>query len=514
MRSYVTLFTISLLLAFALTPIVRRRAIAWGAIDVPDSGRRIHSRPTPRLGGIAIFVAFLLTLACVPLLDNLVGESFRANLPKLAALLIPATLMFFVGVYDDFRSLSAPQKIVAQVAAAAILYSLGIRIDALSSPFGGTWLVPGLLAFPLTALWIVLITNAFNLIDGIDGLAAGASVFALLSILVFSIAQGNPEISLVAVVLVGAVIGFLRYNFNPATIFLGDSGSLFLGFMAAALSIAGSQKGSTIIAIAIPLVSFGLPVVEAGLSLIRRFLGGDSLLAGDGGHIHHMLLRRGMTQRQAVILLYGVCAVFSLFGLMLLNPQRNLAALIFFVLGVGIVFGVQHLQYTEFSVLGTQIRDGVRRRRRALTVNVKVRRTSATLAAAQTPEQFFAALEAVQATEEFDAVVLEVGADPGALEPFTARFRRWSKDASRRIVWVWQRDETPLAEILDSDEFWTLRVPLSSTRGDMLGAIVFYRRLDDEEPMIDLRHICGPLQRELAAALERLTEHNAVGPSR
>src|SRR5215813_9724713 len=182
----------------------------------------------------------------------------------------------------------------------------------------------------------------------IVGLAAGASVFALISILVFSVAQGNPEISLIAVVLVGSVMGFLRYNFNPATIFLGDSGSLFLGFMAAALSLAGSQKGSTIIAIAIPLVSFGLPVIEVGLSLARRFLGGRPLFRGDRGHIHHMLLQRGLTQRQAVILLYAVCAVFSLFGLMLINPKRELAALILFVLGVGVVFGVQRLRYVEF----------------------------------------------------------------------------------------------------------------------------------------------------------------------
>lgn len=509
MLSYVTLFSISLLLAFLLTPMVRRRAIAWGAIDVPDSGRRIHLRPTPRLGGVAIYLAFILTLGCVPLLGNLVSASFRENLPRLAALFFPATLIFFVGIYDDFKGMTAPQKIVAQVAAAGILYALGIRIDVLSLPFGGTWHVPVLLAFPLTALWIVVITNAFNLIDGIDGLAAGASVFALFSILVFSIAQGNPEISLIAIVLVGALIGFLRYNFNPATIFLGDSGSLFLGFMAAALSIAGSQKGSTIIAIAIPLVSFGLPVVEAGLSLVRRFLGGDSLLAGDGGHIHHMLLRRGLTQRQVVILLYGVCAMFSLFGLMLLNPQRNLAALIFFVIGVGIVFGVQHLRYTEFSVLGNQIRDGMRRQRRALSVNVKMRRTSGTLATAQTPEQFFAALDAMQATEEFDAVLLEVSVDAGALEPYAARYRRWSDD-TRCVVWVWERGETPPGDILDSDQVWTLRVPLSSTRGGMLGSVVFYRRLDDEEPTIDLRHICGPLQRELGAALERMTEHDVV----
>jgi UDP-GlcNAc:undecaprenyl-phosphate GlcNAc-1-phosphate transferase len=265
MRSYVILFTSSLLLSLVLTPFVRRKAIEWGAIDLPDNGRRIHLRPTPRLGGVAIYLSFILTLLAVPLLGNLVSTSFRENLPKLAALMIPATLIFFFGIYDDFKGTTATQKIIAQIAAAGIIYALGLRIDSLSSPFGGTWHLPALLSFPLTALWIVIVTNAFNLIDGIDGLAAGASVFALLSILVFSIAQGNPEISLISVVLVGAVIGFLRYNFNPATIFLGDSGSLFLGFMAAALSLAVTQNGTPIIASPSPLVSNGLQVVEAGL---------------------------------------------------------------------------------------------------------------------------------------------------------------------------------------------------------------------------------------------------------
>ncbi len=505
MRSYVILFSISLLLTVLLTPFVRRKAIAWGAIDLPDSGRRIHLRPTPRLGGIAIYIAFILTLLCVPLLGNLVSESFRTNLPRLGALLIPATCVFLFGIWDDFKGSSAPQKIIAQAVAAAMLYAFGFRIDALSSPFGGTWELHAALSFPLTILWVVGITNAFNLIDGIDGLAAGASVFALLSILVFSIAQGNPEISLIAVVLVGSVMGFLRFNFNPATIFLGDSGSLFLGFMAAALSIAGSQKGSTIIAIAIPLVSFGLPVVEAGLSLVRRFLGGDSLLAGDRGHIHHMLLRRGLSQRQVVILLYAICAMFSLFGLMLLDPQRDIAALIFFVLGVGVLFGVQHLRYAEFSELGSQIREGVRRRRRSMAVNVRVRRTTADLVSVRNTEQFFTTLEEMLATREFDCVLLEVNRVAPIFDSYIARFKGLSSERdNRRIVWAWERGDTALAKILSSDQFWTLRVPLTGLRGEALGAVVFYRYLFDGDPAVDLKSLCGPLQRELGAALERL----------
>ena len=507
MRSYVILFSISVVFSFVLTPFVRRWAIKWGAIDLPDNGRRIHRQPTPRLGGIAIYISFLLTLLCVPLLGNMVSDSFRSNLPRFAALIIPATFMFAFGIWDDFKGSTAQQKIIAQVVAAAMIYALGFRIDSLSSPFGGTWHLAPIISFPLTALWVVTITNAFNLIDGVDGLAAGASVFALFSILFFSIAQGNPEISLIAVVLVGAVIGFLRYNFNPATIFLGDSGSLFLGFVAAALSLAGSQKGSTLIAVAIPLVSFGLPVVEAGLSLVRRFLGGDSLLAGDRGHIHHMLLRRGLTQRQVVIVLYAVCALFTLFGLMLLNPQRSLAALIFFILGVGILFGVQHLRYAEFSELGSQIRRGVLRHRRAMAVNVRVRRTTADLGSARNIEQFLAALDDMLEDNEFDCALLEVGRiSPAFLTPAERYAHLNNPDGSAQVIWAWETQDVPLSRVVNSREFWSLKVPLSARDGSALGSLIFYRILSDDEALVDLRNICGPLQRELASALERLMD--------
>lgn len=481
MRSYVTLFTLSFLTALLLTPLVRARAIRWGAVDLPDDDRRIHTQPTPRLGGVAIYLAFLLTLACVPFLGNLVGASFRSNLPKLAALLLPATLVFLFGVYDDFRGAAAPSKLLFQLIAAVAVYFSGYGIENLSSPFGGWWHLPAPVSFGLTALWIIGITNAFNLIDGIDGLAAGASVFALLSILIFSIAQGNPEVSLLAVILIGAVLGFLRYNFNPATIFLGDSGSLFLGFMAAVLSLVGSQKGSTIVAIAIPLVAFGLPVTEAGLSIVRRFLRGQPIFAGDRGHIHHRLLARGFNQRQAVIVLYGVSALFALFALMLLNPQRSLAALVFFVLGVGVLFGVQHLRYAEFSELGSQLRQ-LNARRRAFAANVRLRQMSDELNTVQSFNQLFAALDGLSETLEFDAIQLDAG----------------------QTHWSWRRDGP-----IKLDQCWMLRVPLTNEQGRIFGELTFCSLLKDEVGPVDIGHLSGSLRRELSAALLRLNAQKA-----
>lgn len=533
MRSYITLFMLSFLAALVLTPVVRRKATEWGAIAVPDGiegGRHIHSKPTPRLGGIAIYLAFMASLACVPLMPNMVGDIFRSNLPKLLMLLVPATLIFLFGVYDDFRNVGAPEKLIVQTLAAAIIFAGGFRIENISSPFGGHWHLPLWLSFVLTAIWVIGITNAFNLIDGIDGLAAGASVFALLSILVFSVAQGNPEISQLAIVLIGAVLGFLRFNFNPATIFLGDSGSLFLGFMAATLSLAGSQKGSTIVVIAIPLISFGLPVTEAGLSLARRFVSGQSLLAGDRGHIHHKLLQHGLTQRQAVILLYAVCALFSLFGLMLINPARSLAALVFFVLGVGIVFGVQRLRYAEFAELGNQIKQGVTQRRRSLAVNIKVRRASEDLSKVETSAQLFIALEAMLETNEFDFAILELKSEAPVLsakaheEDTKERagdlaFLPQASDnlventalgTGSRTIWSWKRDSSKPDQAERNFSKWALRVPLTNSVGNEIGAITFHRSLSDHAPTIDLKYLCADFQRELSTAMARLTNEGQI----
>src|SRR5215468_1944040 len=508
MRTYITLFTLSFFTAMLVTPVVRKKASEWGAIAQPDSDRHIHSRPTPRLGGVAIYFAFIATLLCVPFLGNMVSESFRANLLKFVALLAPATFILLFGVYDDFRGAAAPLKLTFQIIAAAMVYAAGFRIENLSTPFGDHLSLPALMSFPATILWILVITNAFNLIDGIDGLAAGASVFALISILVFSVAQGNPEISLIAVVLVGSVMGFLRYNFNPATIFLGDSGSMFLGFLAAVLSLAGSQKGSTIVAIAIPLVSFGLPVTEAGLSLARRFVSGKSLFTGDRGHIHHKLLDRGMTQRQAVILLYAVCALFSLFGLMLLNPRRNLAALIFFVLGVGIVFGVQRLGYAEFSELGNQIRQGVTRRRRALAVNAHVRRTSDRLGAVNNPGELFDALNSMLEVNEFDCALLEINEYETVFESSLASYCRLTNGI---LTWSWTRNEIEIDRVLSSNQYWILRLPLVGGHGETIGSIAFYRNLTNKTPATDIGNLCGTFQRELSAALVRVMGERVRG---
>lgn len=484
MRSYLILFSLSMFLTLALTPLVRRWALRWGAVDMPDGGRRIHARPTPRLGGLAIYLAFLTTLGVAPWLGTLVSQNLLSYWQDVCAVLLVGTLIFALGIYDDFRGANATLKVAVQVLAATLLYVYGFRISGLSSPFGGWWELSALFSFPLTVLWIVGITNAFNLIDGIDGLASGASAFALLSLFLCSLAQEHPEVSLISIILVGAVIGFLRYNFNPATIFLGDSGSLLLGFMAAVLSLVGAQKSPTLIAIAIPLVSFGLPVVEVGISLSRRFVSGAPLFQGDRRHIHHMLLKRGLTQRQAVILLYVICALFTLFGLMLLNPQRNKVALILFVLGVGVVLGVYQLRYTEFDALGSRLRHGVSRRKRSLAASARWLGSIEALRGACSLEQLQALLAELCEKHELAAARLE-------LEP----------DGEN---WNWPNDESFNRQQVLSARCWSLRLPLVGVGGRPLGAFTLYQSLDctasDALPL-NLTQTAELLSRELGARL-------------
>src|SRR5205807_5606771 len=210
------------------------------------------------------------------------------------------------------------------------------------------WLV----GLPLTILWVIWITNAFNLIDGLDGLAAGSALFSTLSTCVVAILLRNKGILFMALVLAGAIAGFLRYNFNPASIFLGDCGSLLIGFLLSAIAIAGSQKSPTVVAVAIPIVSLGLPIVDVTVAVIRRFLSCKRLFDADREHIHHKLLGRGISHRQAVLVLYGVSACFGLLSLFLLSPHGTTVATVLTVVGIGVLIGVRQLRYPEFLELG------------------------------------------------------------------------------------------------------------------------------------------------------------------
>src|SRR5436305_1412390 len=286
---YLITFVICTLLSFILTRRVRNLALARGWASVAISARHIHQSPIPRLGGVAIYIAFICVVALSMAIS--VGFSVDTHLVSKNAFWIlgAATVVFLLGLYDDVYSAPPAIKFLVQGLAAVMLYLGGFGI--FQAPLSGAPLM-GWLSLPLTVVWVLWITNAFNLIDGIDGLAAGSALFSTLAVFVVSLASGNGFVAILSLALAGAIIGFLRFNFNPATIFLGDSGSLFIGFMLSALALAGAQKSSTIVAVAIPIVSFGLPILETLISVLRRFMSGQPVFAADRGHIHHKLLNR------------------------------------------------------------------------------------------------------------------------------------------------------------------------------------------------------------------------------
>ncbi len=304
MYSIAIAFVTALVVTAALTPLVRHFALAAGAVDEPTA-RRVHTRRVPRLGGVAIVVGFMAPLAALFVLRTGFArvELFR-NHTLLAGLLAGAVVMATLGFVDDVSGVGAKRKLLVQTVAACCAYAGGLRIGSLSLPFVGE-VTLGWLSLPATILWIAAVANALNLIDGLDGLAGGVAFFACVTNFVVAYLSHNLMICLFSVALAGAILGFLIYNFNPATIFMGDSGSLFLGYVLATMSLLGSssQKSPTAIAILVPLLALGLPLMDMLLAMMRRFLERRSIFAADRGHLHHRLLDLGLTHRRAVLVL-------------------------------------------------------------------------------------------------------------------------------------------------------------------------------------------------------------------
>ena len=343
MLSYLLAFSGAFLLTLLFTPLVKRLAVRVGAFDHPNEARRVHQAPMPRLGGAAIYAAFVLTWC--------VCTWFEPMWLATGKLLLAATPIFVLGVVDDLRGVSERWKLIVPACCAVLLYYFGWRVTALSLLPGMTFDVPMWLGSVLTVLWLVGLTNGFNLMDGLDGLAVGVSVLALSAVLGCALVLGPPEsvwmTALLTAMLLGALLGFLPYNFNPARIFLGDSGSLMLGFMMAALTLRGTATEAGTVSIVAPVI-LGLPLLEAVVTLLRRRIAGQPLLPGDRGHFHHKLLELGLSQRQAVLRLYGAGLVFAVSGLVLLRAGKLLTIGVLLLLGIGIVWGVRALLYAEF----------------------------------------------------------------------------------------------------------------------------------------------------------------------
>jgi UDP-GlcNAc:undecaprenyl-phosphate GlcNAc-1-phosphate transferase len=511
-NTYFGLFLIATFGSLVITPLIRRLCERFRLLDVPADGRRIHTNAIPRLGGVAIYLSLVVALSTLPMVSNLLTESLRSYGPQIFVVAIPATLVLLLGIYDDLKGTNAKFKFIGLGLIGALFFAMGGRIEALAIPFVGTVQLPAVVSFIITVFWLVAIANAFNLIDGMDGLATGAALFASIVILIVSMAQGNPLMIVASLVLCGALAGFLRYNFNPASIFLGDSGALFIGFLLAALSIIGAQKATTAVAVITPILAFGLPVVDTSVTMVRRVISGRPLFQGDGEHIHHMLLARGWSQRRVVLILYGVCALFGLLAALSTTTSSPQTGFILFVIAVAVMIAVGHLRYHELDELRAGVRRTVGDRRLRVANNIRVRRASLSLSKASNLHDLFDALAVMLEFEEFAYASLQLGvpgrAETNELALKAAGQRRPIQNAqflNGRIWWKWERAGANGDAIVGSSRYWCLRLPLSSGT-TILGWLNLYRPFDGPPLLLDTNYLSGLLRKDLGEAAQRILQ--------
>lgn len=340
---------VGIIISFAATPAAKWFANKVGAIDVPNDERRVHKHPIPRLGGLAIFVGFILSVVLFAEIDR-----------PVQGILLGAVIVVISGVIDDIVPMRAWQKLVFQFLAAGVAVYHGVVIEILSNPFFLTrseYIVMGSLAVPITIIWIVAITNSVNIIDGLDGLAVGVSTISSIAMLVISILVSDGNVAIIMAALAGACIGFMPYNMNPAKIFMGDSGALLLGYVLSTASIIGLFKFYAIVSFAAPFLVMALPLFDTAFAFFRRILKGRSPMHADRGHLHHRLIDLGLSQKQAVAILYSISAVLGLIAVVITTTGAMKAVLLVVTFIIAIIVAVfvtktTHQAYEEYKKNG------------------------------------------------------------------------------------------------------------------------------------------------------------------
>jgi UDP-GlcNAc:undecaprenyl-phosphate/decaprenyl-phosphate GlcNAc-1-phosphate transferase len=503
---YLVVFGLSIVFSFLLTWFVRNLAMGRGWVAPPIQERDLHEIPLPRLGGVAIFLAFLISATVTFFANRYFPSLVLGSLIRtLLTVLVPATIVFLLGVYDDIFRVSPYAKFAVESVAATMLFVGGLRILDLPVLFGARqfgWTI----GLPLTILWVIGITNAFNLMDGLDGLAAGSALFSTLVVFCVAVFNNAFLVSLLSIALAGAILGFLKFNFNPATIFLGDCGSLFIGFMLSALALQSAEKSPTIVAVAIPVVSFGLPILETALSVLRRLISGRPVFTADREHIHHKLLERGMSHRQVVIVLYAVSAVFALLSMFLFWPTGSTLGLVLAVLGTGIWLGVQHLGYLEFGELG-RIAQRTLEQRRASVRNLAIRRVTENLKTSQDYVQVCHLLQAAFSGNDFDGFDLRVKLSSGDRNHLD--LPRVLTTSGEVLDYEWGKPEH--SRWRDNTPTWNLTLALVTTKNEHRGSLNLYRFRRDAAILVDINLLISEFPVVLADALDRILFTANVG---
>lgn len=347
MISLIFLAISSFFLSLFLTPFVRNIALQFGLVDKPDDHRKTHVTPIPRVGGVAIFAATVCSYLLLVWIGSNASPIVRSGIPFALKLLPAIFVIFSVGLLDDIFGLRPWYKLAAQTLAALLAWMGGIHLVGFGGhPFPVFW------SFVVTIVWIVICSNAVNLIDGVDGLAVGVALFATITTMIAGLLHGNLDLVFATAPLAGALLGFLRFNFNPASVFLGDCGSLTLGFLLGCFGIVWSEKSTTMLSMTAPLLALLVPLLDASIAVARRFINNQPIFIADRLHIHHKLLSRGFTPRRVVLTLYGFCGLAAAASVMLTTTQAQYHGFVLVLVCLTVWLGLQHLGYSEFGVAG------------------------------------------------------------------------------------------------------------------------------------------------------------------
>ena len=347
-------FISAVLISLLMTPVAKKIAEKVGAIDIPKDNRRVHKKPIPLLGGLAIYAATIICMFIFLPMDR-----------TFTSIVIGGTIIMISGVIDDIKDLSPKMKLIFQLCAAVVLVLGDVKVDFITNPFskGANLFYLKAFSIPITIFWVVGITNTVNLIDGLDGLAAGVTMIASTSLFFVAMKFGYTNIMIISVIIAGACLGFLPYNFNPAKIFMGDTGALFLGFMLAAISIEGVMKSVATIAVVVPIIILGLPIFDTTFAIFRRLLNGRPIMEADKGHLHHRLLQKGFSQKQTVLILYLISAAFGLTAVLISKVNSSQAVIISGIVIIVTIILASRMGLMDMKSNGTNYKENGRSRK-------------------------------------------------------------------------------------------------------------------------------------------------------
>ena len=405
----ITLF--SFCCSVVLTPLFRRFFQRIGVVDRPDHPRKTHSAPVPHMGGVPIAASYLASCLLIYLFNPAAASGWKFDYSIFVRLAPAVAVVFLTGILDDALRLKPWQKLAGQSIGAAGAYWAGIRISGVAGHETQPWL-----GFVITIVWLIGCTNAFNLIDGVDGVASGVGLFATTTMLVAALIQRNLILAVATAPLAGALLGFLRYNFNPASIYLGDSGSLTIGFVLGCFGVIWSQKSATLFGMTAPLLALAIPILDTGISIVRRFLRHQPIFGADRDHIHHRLLKRGFSPKGVALVLYGIAALGACLSLLQGVLSNQMGGAVILVFCAATWFGVSHLGYLEFGAARKMLLAGDFRQ--ALDVQLKLRALEQQLSSGKSLGECWSTI--VDAAREFDFVEVSLHM-PGAV--FQQRLR-------------------------------------------------------------------------------------------